>query len=71
MYSDGETYEGQWVNNVKEGFGKYTYANGDVYEGEYVNGEKQGQGRCPNVRLAKRGSILWIPRSISTVLFSI
>ena len=36
--------EGQWVNDVRQGFGKYTYANGDIYEGEWENNMRQGQG---------------------------
>ena len=36
--------KGQWVNDVRQGFGKYTYANGDIYEGEWESNMKQGQG---------------------------
>jgi hypothetical protein len=43
-YTNGNKYEGQWVENLKHGRGKMTYANGDVYEGDWVNDERCGPG---------------------------
>merc|ERR1712150_399123 len=48
----GAKYEGGYVNDLKEGQGKYTYGNGAYttkenggkYEGEWVEGVKQGKG---------------------------
>ncbi len=41
----GSKYEGEYVNDLKHGNGKYTYANGDVYDGEWQNGLRDGKGR--------------------------
>ena len=35
---------GQWSNDVRHGYGKYTYANGDSYDGEWDNNIRQGHG---------------------------
>ncbi|MCB9201736.1 MAG: hypothetical protein H6604_01625 [Flavobacteriales bacterium] len=45
-YSNGDVYEGNWVENKKQGFGKYTSAStGDVYEGNWVDDIRSGQGK--------------------------
>ena len=39
-YSNGDVYEGGFVNNVQHGKGKYTYADdGEMCEGMFQNGE--------------------------------
>jgi hypothetical protein len=43
IYSNGE-YEGDFVNSLKQGNGKFTSPNGDVYEGQYTNGQRNGYG---------------------------
>ncbi len=43
-YANGDVYEGQFMNNQKNGRGLYRYANGDVYEGEYKDDVKNGCG---------------------------
>jgi radial spoke head protein 1 len=35
---------GSWVNDVRQGQGKYTYLNGDTYEGEWDNNLRHGYG---------------------------
>lgn len=45
VYTNGaSSFEGTYVNDVKEGYGKQTFANGDVYEGNYKNDMRNGQG---------------------------
>ncbi|MBQ7416154.1 MAG: TIR domain-containing protein [Oscillospiraceae bacterium] len=44
-YENGATYEGETVNGVRWGKGKYTSENGHIYEGDYVNGRRTGKGR--------------------------
>ena len=41
----GYVYEGDWVNGVKDGFGKITYPDGAVYEGQIVKGAREGDGK--------------------------
>ncbi len=44
-YANGDTYEGQWSNNLRHGNGSYTYATSGVrYEGSWVNGRRDGTG---------------------------
>ena len=44
-FDNGDVYEGEMVNGLRHGKGKYTWANGDVYEGEYKDGKYHGQGK--------------------------
>ena len=39
-YNDGDRYEGDWKNNLKDGKGIYYYSNGDREMGDYSNGGK-------------------------------
>ena len=39
-----DKYEGEWVNDKKEGFGVFTWADGSVYKGNYLNDLKEGEG---------------------------
>jgi len=34
-YSNGNTYEGNWLNNQYNGFGTYTWSDGSYYVGEW------------------------------------
>ncbi len=45
-YKNGKIqYEGDWINDTAEGFGKYINENGDYYLGEWKNGSKNGKGK--------------------------
>ena len=35
LYSNGEFYEGNLKNNMRQNSGQYLYANGDSYDGEW------------------------------------
>lgn len=37
-------YEGEWVDDQLEGFGKETWPDGSHYSGYYKNGLKHGRG---------------------------
>ena len=37
-------YEGEWEDNMKWGFGKYTFPNGQFYLGEYKRDKRRGIG---------------------------
>ena len=39
-YTDGKMYYGEWLNNVKHGFGMLKTTNGFIYIGEYDNDKK-------------------------------
>lgn len=40
-----EFYEGESVDGLKHGQGKFQYSNGDVFEGEWKNDKKHGHGK--------------------------
>jgi hypothetical protein len=37
-------YEGEWVEGIKNGAGKYTFGSGDVFTGTYENNVRHGDG---------------------------
>jgi hypothetical protein len=43
-YTNGDKYDGEVVNGVREGYGTYFYHNGDKYEGMWINNKKHGMG---------------------------
>ena len=43
-FPNGDIYEGDYIDDVREGFGVLTKPNGDVYEANWVNDEKNGEG---------------------------
>lgn len=40
--ASGESYEGQWQNDIRHGTGKYKYKNGDYSKGQYILGKEDG-----------------------------
>ncbi|XP_006859819.1 PREDICTED: radial spoke head 10 homolog B2 [Chrysochloris asiatica] len=38
-------YEGDWVYNIKKGWGIRCYKSGNIYEGQWVNNMRHGEGR--------------------------
>lgn len=43
-YSNGNIYNGNWKDDLKNGLGKMNYPNGACYEGEWMKGKKHGEG---------------------------
>ena len=50
-----DIYEGEFNNDKREGYGKYTYKNGNYYIGEWLNDKKNGKGIVYN----KKNCILY------------
>ena len=44
IWDDGSVYEGSWINDHVEGWGRLVHADGDVYEGEWSNDMANGVG---------------------------
>ncbi len=42
-YADGDRYEGEWRDEKKHGYGKYTYADGRIKEGMWYQGKEVTQ----------------------------
>ena len=43
-WNDGRVYEGQFINDRKEGYGILTWPDNRKYEGSWVNGKQDGYG---------------------------
>lgn len=43
-YGNGDTYDGDWVNDRPHGKGTSMWVNGTKYEGDWINGNLQGRG---------------------------
>lgn len=44
LKTDDWVYEGQFIDDLANGYGQIKFGNGDVYKGEFKNGEKHGYG---------------------------
>ena len=44
--SEGNSYyDGEWVENRKEGWGLRQYSSGNMYEGQWKNNMRHGEGQ--------------------------
>ena len=43
-YSDGSTYDGQWIDGVYDGDGVFTSSGGQQYVGKFARGKREGAG---------------------------
>ena len=43
-YKNGSKYEGEKLNDMKNGQGKFFYADGGIYEGKWKDNEMHGRG---------------------------
>ena len=41
----GDAYDGQFMNNLKQGQGTQYMKNGNIYEGEFFEGKWHGRGK--------------------------
>lgn len=46
-WTNGDSYEGAWLNGKLHGKGKHTSKSGKIYEGDFVNGKFQGGTSTP------------------------
>ena len=42
IWADGSIYEGYWLNNKANGYGRLIHPDGDVYSGEWENDAAHG-----------------------------
>ena len=54
IHLTGDTYEGNYKDNNRHGFGEFTWLNGDNYKGEWQNDKINGAG----IKRSANGAIL-------------
>lgn len=47
-YENGISYEGDWVNGIREGNGTLKHYNNIVYQGQWQNDQFNGRGKFVN-----------------------
>ncbi|KAJ8421679.1 hypothetical protein Cgig2_026667 [Carnegiea gigantea] len=45
VFSNGDMYTGEWLDNLPHGHGKYSWNDGCVYEGQWQKGKTMGNGK--------------------------
>ncbi|MBN3311546.1 R10B1 protein, partial [Atractosteus spatula] len=53
-------YEGDWVDNVREGWGVRCYSSGNVYEGQWKSSARHGRGTMRWPALGQQYSGQWV-----------
>ena len=43
-WTDGRKYEGDYLNDNKEGFGTFWWPDGKIYKGNWKGGKQDGEG---------------------------
>ena len=54
-WADGRKYEGEYLDDKKDGYGVYTWADGRKYQGYWANGKQHGKGKY----ISLDGSVKW------------
>lgn len=44
VWPDGSQYDGEWLNDLQEGYGKKAEVDNSIYEGYWKAGLKDGRG---------------------------
>lgn len=44
IWSDGSQFEGEFLNGVKHGKGKFNWSDGSTFEGQLVKNQIEGYG---------------------------
>ena len=48
-YNNGDYYEGELINGIREGFGYMKLKNGTIYEGDFKNNKHDGYGKLTQI----------------------
>lgn len=55
---NGDTFEGEYQNDLKHGWGKFTWNNGQIYEGQFQNDIRNGEGTYKHPK-GKMSKYIW------------
>ena len=58
-WSNGDRYEGEWVENFMEGQGEFTWSDGRKYIGQFKNSVKEGKGELYNAKGQQEYEGMW------------
>jgi hypothetical protein len=58
IYVDGEKYDGEWDNDLRNGWGEAFYTNNSQYKGYWKNGTKCGHGSFRTIEHYYQGEFL-------------
>ncbi len=56
-WADGKQYEGQFVNDKRQGLGVFKWKDGRIYNGEWLDGKQHGRGTFMKVDGTKKVGI--------------
>ena len=56
---DGSVYDGEWRDNARNGYGRFTGRDGSYYLGDWMSGLRNGKGVCRLFLLLR-----WMPQFI-------
>ena len=54
-FSDGKCYEGEYKNNLKDGFGTFKWVDGRKYTGLWKEGKQHGKGTLLKKGISREG----------------
>lgn len=57
MYEDGRHYVGEFMNDLKHGFGVYSWTDGRRYQGSWFKGKQDGSGIFTNTENIEKEGI--------------
>lgn len=54
-WEDGKSYEGEYVDDKKEGYGVFIWPDGKKYEGYWKDGKQEGEGTFTSKGKTRKG----------------
>lgn len=58
-WPDGKSYEGDYKNDKKDGYGTFRFLDHTWYQGEWANGRQHGKGTLFNAEGVPRVHGIW------------
>ena len=58
-WPDGRKYEGEFINDKKEGYGTFYWPDGKIYKGNWKDGQQDGEGEIFDPKKNKTRKGIW------------